>query len=310
MGLSDMDAQCSKTYEPFRPRHAIQLAAPHTWAASVMPVLLGCAFAYHEQGFLDASLALILLVICVLMQSSVNTFNDYFDFIKGTDTEQDALEADDSTLVNDKLKPSSALRWAVLLLGVAFALGLYVIWRCGFIPLWIALIGAVAVVLYSAGKTPISYLPIGEAVSGIVMGGLIPLACTYCLTHHLSAFPLLWSIPSILGVGLIMMTNNTCDIEKDLSAGRRTLPGLLERRRTKKAYQALMICWLGAICILVGACFSQGAIILPFMVLASLGIEKALWNNPLTQQGRIAAMGAITSLNVVLGGFYALCIVL
>lgn len=310
MGLIAMDAQCSKTYEPFRPRYAIQLAAPHTWAASVMPVLLGCAFAYHEQGFIDAPLTVVLLVICVLMQSSVNTFNDYFDFIKGTDTEQDALEADDSTLVNDGLKPSSALRWAIFLLVAAFALGLYVIWRCGFIPLWIALAGAAAVVLYSAGKTPISYLPIGEAVSGIVMGGLIPLACTSCLTHHLSAFPLLWSIPSILGVGLIMMTNNTCDIEKDLSAGRRTLPGLLGRRRAKRTYQALMICWLGVICILVGACFPQGAMVLPFMVLASLALEKALWNNPLTQQGRIAAMGAITSLNVVLGGFYALCIVL
>ncbi len=295
-------------YEPFRLRHAIQLAAPHTWPASVMPVLIACALAHRFLGSVDAVLAFVLLCICVLMQSSVNAFNDYFDFVKGTDSEADLLEADDSTLVNDGIDPRAALILACGLLAAAFLLGIPVILWCGLIPLAIALAGAAAVVLYSAGKTPISALPLGEAISGCVMGGLIPLACFFCLTGCLSACALVCSIPCIIGVALIMMTNNACDIEKDADAGRRTLPVLLGRARARAAYRALIICWLAAICVLVAAFFSGDAIWLPFMLLSSIPLVKALWKNPLAPASRIAAMGGIVSLNVVLGAFYALCI--
>ena len=296
-------------YEPFRLRHAIQLAAPHTWPASVVPVLIACALAHHEAGAVDAPLAFVLLAICVLMQSSVNAFNDYFDFMHGTDSASDALEADDSTLVNDGVNPRAALILACCLLAAAFGLGIWVIWRCGLVPLAIALVGAAAVVLYSAGKTPISSLPLGEAVSGCVMGGLIPLACCCCLTGQLSAFALICSVPCIIGVALIMMTNNACDIEKDERAARRTLPVLLGRARTRTVYHALIVTWLAAVCALCGVFFQSGAIWLPFMLLASIPLVKALWKNPLSQASRIAAMGSVVSLNVALGAFYALCIV-
>ncbi|MCD8316082.1 MAG: hypothetical protein LUB61_01560 [Eggerthellaceae bacterium] len=58
------------------PRLAVQLAAPHTWPASVMPVCLAISAAVALTGFLSVTMAIILLLICVLMQSSVNTFND------------------------------------------------------------------------------------------------------------------------------------------------------------------------------------------------------------------------------------------
>lgn len=295
-------------FKPFKLRHAIQLAAPHTWPASVMPVLIACALALHGTGSVDAAMAFMLLTICVLMQSSVNAFNDYFDFVHGTDSASDALEADDSTLVNDGVSPRAALILACCLLAAAFGLGVWVIWTCGFVPLAIALVGAAAVVLYSAGKTPISSLPLGETVSGCVMGGLIPLACLYCLTGRLSAFAIVCSLPCIIGVALIMMTNNACDIEKDERAARRTLPMILGRARTRVAYRALVLLWLAAICLLCAAFFPSGVFWLPFMLLASIPLVKALWKNPLSQASRIAAMGGIVSLNVALGAFYALCI--
>lgn len=303
-----MDMRTDTSYQPFRARHALQLAAPHTWPASVMSVLVGCALGQACTGTTTVSMIVVLLAICVLMQSSVNAFNDYFDFIKGTDTADDMLEADDSTLVNDRISPRSALVLAITLLVLAFALGIFVISIRGLTPLWIALIGAAAVVLYSAGRTPISSLPIGELVSGFVMGGLIPLACFFCLTGSLDFLVLVFAIPEILGVGLIMMTNNACDIEKDRMASRRTLPSLLGRTKTRCVYRACIIAWLMAICILCALCFTDGFWTLPFMLLASLPLVKPLWKNPLEQLTRIPAMGSIASLNVVLGAFYALCI--
>ena len=94
----------------------LRLAAPHTWAASVMPALLGTALAARE-GVSDPLMGLLLTAVCVLMQSAVNTFNDYSDFIKGTDTLENSPDADDAVMVYDRPSPRR-----VLFLGFAFLL--------------------------------------------------------------------------------------------------------------------------------------------------------------------------------------------
>ena len=295
---------------PLSPRLALQLAAPHTWPAAIMPVLVAAACALANTGSLDVGMAWLLLLICILMQASVNTFNDYFDFIKGTDTAEDNVEASDSVLVYNDVDPRSALGLAIGFLVVAFLLGLYVVWKTGPVPLVIALIGAVIVVMYSGGKTPLSYLPVGEAVSGIVMGGLIPLACYRVLSGTFTFMALLWATPTIIGVGLIMMTNNTCDIEKDIEACRRTLPVLLGREKARTLYHALMVVWVLAILAIVGIWFPRGIVVLPFLALGCYPLMMGLWKNPLAAPTRIGAMGQICSVNVALGAFYAAALLL
>ncbi|MEC4175905.1 prenyltransferase [Adlercreutzia sp. R7] len=292
-------------FAPLSPRLAWQLAAIHTWPASIMPVLVAVACAANVTGRLSPLLTLVLLLICILMQASVNTFNDYFDYVKGADSADDNVEASDAVLVYNQVNPRSALALAIGFLIAAFCAGLYVIWCAGFTPLVIAAVGAVIVVAYSGGKTPLSYLPVGEAVSGIVMGGLIPLACYQVLTGRLDFIALVWAVPTIIGVGLIMMTNNTCDIEKDIEAGRRTLPVLLGRSRARAVYRGLMVTWVAAIVAVVTIWFPRGAIVLPFMLLAAYPLMAALWKNPLAPPTRIGAMGQIGSVNVALGAFYA-----
>lgn len=295
---------------PLSPRLALQLAAPHTWPAAIMPVLVAAACALANTGSLDVGMAWLLLLICILMQASVNTFNDYFDFIKGTDTAEDNVEASDSVLVYNDVNPRSALGLAIGFLAVAFLLGLYVIWKAGPVPLVIALIGAVIVVMYSGGKTPLSYLPVGEAVSGIVMGGLIPLACYQVLSGTFTFIALLWATPTIIGVGLIMMTNNTCDTEKDIEASRRTLPVLLGREKARSLYHGLMIVWVVAILAIVAIWFPRGIVVLPFLALGCYPLMMGLWKNPLAAPTRIGAMGQICSVNVALGAFYAASLLL
>ena len=39
------------------------------------------------------------------MQASVNTFNDYYDFVKGTDSADDDVEVSDATLVYNNVNP-------------------------------------------------------------------------------------------------------------------------------------------------------------------------------------------------------------
>lgn len=299
-----------QSFSPLTPRLMMQLAAPHTWPAAILPVLIAVGCTVATCGSFSPLRAIVLLVICILMQSSVNTFNDYFDFVKGTDSADDNVEVTDAVLVYNNVNPRTVLVYAIGLLAAAFALGLYIIAVAGFIPLVIALIGALIVVLYSGGKTPISYLPIGELVSGGVMGGLMPLACYQVLSGTFSWMMLVWSIPTIIGVGLIMMTNNTCDIEKDLEASRRTLPVLLGRKRARALYHGLLVAWASAIVLIIGLWFPRGLIIMPFMVLACYPLMMGLWKNPLAPAARIGAMGQICSVNVALGAFYACALML
>ena len=288
------------------PKLMLQLAAPHTWPASIMPVLVASALAYSYTGSTMPLMSVMLMVICALMQASVNTFNDYFDFVKGADSSDDNVDETDSVLVYNDIDPKSALIYAIALLVCAFLLGIVVILDAGFIPLVIAIIGAIVVVLYSAGKTPISYLPIGEATSGIVMGGLIPLASFYVLASgNLDFAIVVMSLPQIIVIALIMMTNNTCDIEKDIDSKRLTLPVCLGRKRAKDVYRFLLIAMVLIACSVVFLCFSEGSFVIAFMLVATFPIMRLLWDNPLTQASRMAAMGQICNLNIIVGAFYA-----
>lgn len=294
-------------YEKFTVRMAVQLAAPHTWPAAILPCLVAtCAAATTQR--VSALMACVLLAICILMQASVNTFNDYYDFVKGADSKEDGVEEDDATLVYNNVNPRAALLLGIGFLAAAFALGGYVVFYAGWIPLAIGIVGALFVVLYSAGKTPVSYLPIGEAVSGIVMGGLIPLACYQALTGTLNWLMLLWAVPEIIGVALIMLTNNTCDIEKDIEVGRKTLPVLLGRRRARTFYRAALVVWMASIAVLCAVRFTSGLIVVPFMILACWPLLRALFANPFTNASRVGAMAQICSMNIALGAFYAAAI--
>ena len=52
-----------------------------------------------------------LLAICILMQASVNTFNDYYDFVKGADSEEDNVDVTDAVLVYNHINPRRRFAW-------------------------------------------------------------------------------------------------------------------------------------------------------------------------------------------------------
>lgn len=296
------------SYSPLTPSLAFQLAASHTWVAAIMPVLFSIEYsAITYSGKVSILLALILLAICILMQSAVNVLNDYFDFKKGTDSaENSSDDAFDAVLVYNNLNPKSVCSLAIGFLIVAAGMGFYLVYLTGWILLVIGLIGALIVFLYSGGKTPISYMPIGELVSGFVMGGLIPLACCYTLSGVFEPLVLLVALPFIFGIGMILFTNNTCDIEKDINAQRKTISVVLGRDMAPNYYHVAILVWIVLIAVLVGLFYPAGMPIVMIMVLAAFPVLRAILNNPLNQKTRDAAMSQIVMLNVILGAFYCL----
>ena len=106
------------------PKLAVRLAAPHTWLASVYPAVFGELYCLLKGYPLTGTLAITLFWACVFMQSAVNTLNDYFDFVKGTDTADDNVEVSDAVLVYENIKPGQALALGLGYLAVAGLLAL------------------------------------------------------------------------------------------------------------------------------------------------------------------------------------------
>lgn len=286
----------------------INLAAPHTWAASIAPVLLATSLSIANHFQVSMLLAMCLLAISILLQSSVNTLNDYFDYIKGTDSESDNLEESDSVLVFNNVNPRSALIVALSFIVIALALGIYCIYCAGFLCLIIALIGILITFLYSGGKLPISYLPIGELVSGFVMGGLITYASYNVLTLQTSPIVLVFSIPLIINIGLIMLTNNASDIEKDKLSKRKTLSTLIGREKSTILYKVFILASYISIFAICLVWYPRSLILYPFVILLTLPISIRLMTSNLSPESRIASMGQICNFNIAIGALYPLMI--
>ena len=291
------------------PKLMLQLAAPHTWAASIMPVFLAMCLTAADDGTVSSLMVIVLLLISILMQSAVNSFNDYQDFVKGADTKENQDDPTDAVLVYNNVEPYGVRNLGVVFVIVAFLLGIYVIVKAGWIPLVIALIGLVCVFLYSGGPKPLSYFPVGEIVSGFVMGGLITLASYTALAGVFAPIVLLKALPLIIGIGLIMFTNNTCDIEKDRKVGRATLSVSLGRKDSVIVYHALILLWILLIVLLVVIFYPTGTLGV-FFILAAYPPLLGLFRNPFTPKSRQAGMSAITTANVCLGFAYGAAVLL
>ncbi len=264
-------------YKPFTLKAAIELASPPTWIASIGPCFIAGAFAVccallysslqlgEEPGIVTqmavvldgrSVLCWVLMLFCaVLLQSSVNTLNDYQDFKSGLDTAETVLDETDASIVYNQINPRNALAFALALLAAAAIAGIAVVLLTS---LWLLAWGALAVAgiaLYSAGPKPISSLPLGELISGVVMGGILTCVVFYSMTLNFSAVVVALAVVPTVSIAQIMLTNNTCDIDRDIVAGRKTLPILIGRNSARMLNCALGIfafLWLEALLIWMG----------------------------------------------------------
>lgn len=301
----------NQTYKPMTLKLAWNLAAPRSWVASTIPAIFGILFCRVTGLPLSVWMYLPLFLACVLLQSSVNTLNDYMDFIKGTDTEEDNVEVDDAVLIYGGIHPRSAFLLGMAYLAAGIALGLISGLQHGLYPLLIGLIGVAVIALYSCGPLPISYLPIGELISGTVMGGLIPLGICACADGGLHFSVLLASMPLILGIALIMMSNNGCDIEKDTLAGRRTFPVTVGRKCTVMVYRFCILCWIAFLVIGPVVLIGYAGICNLFLLLL-IGRKPfmELWKLKLVPETRIRQMQTIAQANMLGNGCYCLTLLI
>ena len=287
---------------------ALQLAAPHTWIASIGPVLFGILFCRLENYPLSFWKSILLVLTCIFMQSSVNTLNDYVDFIKGNDKKEDNVEESDAVLIYNSINPKQVLLLGIIYLILGAVLGIIACKDSGFLPLGIGCIGGAVILLYSGGPLPISYLPIGEIVSGFVMGILIPLGVASVSDGKFHSEIFLYAFPLMMGISLIMMTNNGCDIEKDTNANRQTLAVILGRKNIKNLYHILVVLWLLIISGLSVYLLGMVGCITPALIVLGYKCFKLLMQSELLASKRIEQMKNIVKANIIVNIAYFIAI--
>ncbi|MDR2626727.1 MAG: 1,4-dihydroxy-2-naphthoate octaprenyltransferase [Dysgonamonadaceae bacterium] len=200
-------------------KHWYLAARPRTLSASVMPVVVACVLAWREGRFLWIP-ALICFLFAIIAQVVSNFFNDYSDFVKGSDR-PDRL-GPQRAVAGGWIKASDMLMVSILLMTCGCLLGLALVYYAG----WQILLAGIAVCIgafaYSAGPYPLAYKGWGD-VCVVLFYGIIPVGYTYYVQT------LTWTPDAVvcgLAMGFvttnILVANNYRDREQDLISGKRT----------------------------------------------------------------------------------------
>ncbi len=255
----------------------ILAARPRTLPAAVAPVLVGTALAIADQQFawLPAAAA---LAVALLLQIGVNLANDYFDFIKGIDT-QDRIGP--PRVTQSGMLPAKQVKTGMLMCIMASILpGLYLASVGGWPIILIGLLSFAAALAYSGGPYPLASHGLGDLFV-FVFFGLVAVCGTYYV-QALRLTPMVWLMGAIQGllITAILVVNNLRDIQTDRHSGKRTLAVRIGERGSRIEYLLLLaaayaipiILWLGG--------RSPVWVILPlFSLPLAISLTRRIWNS-------------------------------
>lgn len=215
----------------------ITLTRPLTLTGSLSPIIAGTMYALYT-GNINITLFIGLAIATLLIQSSVNMFNDYFDFKNGQDQNKWRMASTPSPLYHPTLK--TVFYIACLLLLLAMIIGAWVVSRTNIWILFTGLAGIICGVYYSFGKHSFSALGLGEVVAATFLG-IVPMNLAFAIQgHHLNISIFLVSLLFSLLISTMILTNNIRDLKKD-AGFRQTLALRLGYRKAMRLLASISI---------------------------------------------------------------------
>ena len=161
---------------------------PKTLTAGAVPVFVGTGLAFGEgHGRLLPALAA--LAGALLIQIGTNLVNDYYDFIRGADTaeRQGPVRVTQAGLI----RPATVLRAAMVVFGLAFGVGLYLVGVGGWPIVAIGLLSLLCGYAYTGGPFPLGYHGLGDVLV-MLFFGFIAVGGTYFVQTHTLSAQALW----------------------------------------------------------------------------------------------------------------------
>lgn len=219
----------------------VHAARPRTLPAAAAPVFIGAGLAALRGGF-SALPVVAALGGALLIQIATNLANDYYDFVRGGDTDDRVgpVRVTQAGLV----EPAAVKRAMGLVLAAAFGVGIYLVGVGGWPVVWIGLASLVCAVAYTGGPFPLAYHGLGD-VFVFVFFGLVAVGGTVWVQTLTWPPEALWAGAGVGALSTaILVVNNLRDIPTDRVAGKRTLAVRIGARASKAQYVALLL--LGA----------------------------------------------------------------
>ena len=223
----------------FSTRYAWWLAIrPKTLSLSLVPVLVGCALAWHEKRALFWFPALVAALVAMLIQIGTNLHNDVKDHERGADTPE-RLGPPRAT-ASGWLTPAQVNRAVARCFGGAVCLGVYLVWHGGWPILLAGLFSVLAGLSYTGGPRPIAYSASGELFVWLFFGVVAVMGSFY-----LQTFRFTWAAfiaGNMLGfpAAAVIVVNNTRDRDSDRKIGKKTLAVRISLGWCRAEYTVLM----------------------------------------------------------------------
>ncbi|MFP9059211.1 1,4-dihydroxy-2-naphthoate polyprenyltransferase [Natrialbaceae archaeon A-chndr2] len=289
----------------------VMAARPQTLPAAAAPVLVGTGLAVHNGVFAPLP-ALMAFIGAALIQIGTNFANDYYDAIKGADT--DDREGFTRVTQSGLIAPSQVKAATILTFTLAILSGTYLVYVGGLPILVIGLVSVFCGWAYTGGPYPLGYHGLGDLFV-FVFFGLVAVVGTYYVQAVAHLEPLTTTIPpgtittsaivaSLPIAGLstaILVVNNIRDKETDADTGKRTLAVRLGYRASRLEFTLLVaLAYVVPLWFWLGQGFDATVLISLVTVPYAALITRTVWtrtdgealNPALEQTGKLLAMYA------------------
>ncbi|MCK4324498.1 MAG: 1,4-dihydroxy-2-naphthoate octaprenyltransferase [Armatimonadetes bacterium] len=225
------------------------------FSASIIPVIVGGAVAYHDTGAFLWGYWLATLVALVLLHAAANLANDYYDHLSRNDeinVEFISPFTGGSRFIQKQLtSPISILIAALLCLAAGSGIGLILVWLRGWPILALGVVGGLSGFFYTADPLRLGYRGLGEIFIFLDFGILPVLGTYYVQTQQFSVAAAAASIPVAFLIAAVLWINQFPDYRADRAVDKKHWVVRLGRRRACYVYAAELLAALLAVPVFV-----------------------------------------------------------
>ena len=268
----------------------IGLVELRTKIASVIPFVVGLLYSVWTFGNFNGVNMILFFIGMLCFDMATTVMNNLMDYVKA---KNETYRQEENIIGRSQITVRQATIIFAGLLGVATVVGLILVWRTNLILLFVGMLCFIIGIFYTFGPIPISRMPLGEVLSGVAMGfgifwiviflnspeasfawmgleeGILIVRLTL-LDHFKVA---LLSLPLVCTIANIMLSNNLCDLETDITNHRYTLVYYIGKTAALKLYQCLYI--MSFIAIIIAVVFR----VAPILMLGTIVVMLPVYQN-------------------------------
>ncbi|QEN08199.1 1,4-dihydroxy-2-naphthoate polyprenyltransferase [Oceanispirochaeta crateris] len=220
-------------------RTFLKLVEIQTKIASLFPFVFATLYSLYRYETLNFTRLALMFISLLFFDMTTTAINNYMDYKKALDRDFRDLH----NVIGIEAIPIGHVRMSIfLMITVAILAGILLTAQTGPVVLLLGILSFFVGIFYTYGPIPISRMPLGEILSGFMMGFVIIFISVYIHAPSMAVLSLkegvlvlqmdllelvsilLVSSPFIFFISNLMLANNLCDLEQDVLNDRFLLP--------------------------------------------------------------------------------------